>query len=183
MTAYVVCEGETDARLLTRLLPGEIVGDVKIVPAGGLYAAKSLARSLVVRRQSPVVIILDADSTVPEQVEQRLKETEEIIKNVAVNTPVKVALAAPSLELIFFQDVSLLSHHLGFIPDQDILKSAIYQPAQTLKQLISQSKNIQNQIQLTEQLTEEDLTILRDFQMVKGVIEFLQSVRETADVF
>lgn len=181
MTAYIVCEGERDAQLLKRLLPEEFVSNVEIVAAGGISAVKSLARSLIVRRQSPVVIVADADTTVPEQVEQRLKDTEEIVGNIAVNTPVKVVLAVPTLEIIFFQDVSLLSRLLGYVPSQDVLRLAVYQPWQTLKQLISQSKNFQSQAQLVEQLTNEDLEVLRKAPVVQEIIQFFQSARETAD--
>ncbi|MGG6237805.1 hypothetical protein ACQ4N7_04125 [Nodosilinea sp. AN01ver1] len=181
MTTYIVCEGERDAQLLKRLLPEEFVSNVEIVAAGGLSATKSLARSLIVRRQSPVAIVADADATTPEQVEQRLKDTEEIVGNIAVNTPVKVILAVPTFEIIFFQDVSLLSRLLGYAPSQDVLSLAVYQPWQALKQLISQSKNLQSQAQLVEQLTDEDLKLLRKAPVVQEIIQFLQSVRETAD--
>ena len=180
MTAYIVCEGERDAQLLKRLLPEEFVSNVEIVAAGGLSAVKSLARSLVVRRQSPVVIVADADSTIPEQIEQRLKDTEEVVGNIAANTPVKVILAVPALEIVFFQDISLLSRLLGYAPSQDMLGSAVYQPWQALKQLIAQSKNFRSQSQLVEQLTNEDLEILRKAPVIQEVIQFLQSVRETA---
>lgn len=181
MTAYIVCEGERDAQLLKRLLPEESISNVEIVAAGGLSAVKSLARSLIVRRQSPVAIVADADATIPEQVEQRLKDTEEIVGNIAVNTPVKVILAVPTLEIIFFQDVSLLSRLLGYVPSQDVLSLAVYQPWQALKLLISQSKNFQTQAQLVDQLTNEDLEVLRKATVVQEIIQFLQSVRETAD--
>jgi hypothetical protein len=181
MTAYIVCEEEHDAHVLKRLLSEELVGNVEIVAAGGLSAVKSLARSLVVRRQSPVAIVADADATIPEQVEQRLKDTEEIVENIAVNTPVKVILAVPTLEIIFFQDVSLLSRLLGYTPSQDLLSLAVHQPWQALNQLISQSKNLQSQSQLVDQLTTEDLEALRQAPVIQEIVQFLQSVRETAD--
>lgn len=181
MTAYIVCEGERDAQLLKRLLPEEFVSNVEIVAAGGLSAVKSLARSLVVRRQSPVVIVADADAFVPEQVEQRLKDIEEIVSDIAVNTPVKVILAVPTLEVIFFQDISLLSRLLGYTPTQNMLSLASYQPKQALEELISQSRIFRSQSQLVEQFTNEELEILRKAPVIQEVIQFLQSVREAAD--
>ena len=180
MTAYIVCEGSCDVALLKRLLPEAFGSDVKIVEAGGFSAAKSLARSLIVRRQSPVAILADADTVIPEQVEQRLKDTEEILGNVAVNTPVKVILATPALDIIFFQDISLLVRLLGYIPSTEILNLASYQPQQVLKQLISQSANVQSSDQLVESLTHEDIEILRQSPVIQDVIQFLQEVQETA---
>lgn len=181
MTAYIVCEGEFDAQLLQRLLPEEFVSNVEVVAAGGLSAVKSLARSLIVRRQSPVAIVANADAIVPEQVEQQLKDTEELVGNIAANTPVKVILAIPALEIIFFRELSWLSYLLGYTPSQDILNLATYQPSQALKQLIIQSNNFQNQSKLVEQLTNKDLEVLREAPVIQEVIQFLQSVRETAD--
>ncbi|MDS3860545.1 hypothetical protein RIF25_06945 [Thermosynechococcaceae cyanobacterium BACA0444] len=182
MTTYIVCEGAHDAQLLQRLLPEELVSNAEIVAAGGFSAVKSLARSLVARRQSPVLIVAEADTTVPEQVEQRLKDTEELVGNIAVNTPVKVVLAVPTLEIIFFQDTSLLSRLLGYPLSEDILRSAAYQPKQTLEKLISKSKNFQNQSQLVDNLTNEDIKVLRKASVIQDVIEFLQSVQETVGV-
>lgn len=178
MTTYIVCEETHDAQLLKCLLSKEC--HVEIVAAGGFSAVKSLARSLVVRRQSPVAIVADADTTIPERVEQRRKDTEDIVANIAVNTPVKVILAVPTLENIFFQDVPLLSRLLGYTPSQDMLRLAIYQPSQALEQLISQSKDVQSQSQLVEQLTYEDSAVLRKAPVIQEVILFLQSVQETA---
>jgi hypothetical protein len=180
MTAYLVCEGDRDAQLLKRVLPEEILNNVEIIPAGGLSAIKSLARSLIVRRQAPVAIVIDADVIAPEQVEERLKDAEEIVESVAANTPVKVILAVPAIEIIFFQDVSLLSRLLEYSPSQEMLSLAIYQPWQALTQLISQSNKYQSQSGLIEQLTNEDLEILRKTPVIQEIIQFLQSVRETA---
>jgi hypothetical protein len=181
MTAYIVCEGERDAQLLKRVLPEELISNVEVVAAGGLSAVKSLARSLIVRRQSPVAIVADADAMTPEQVEERLKDTEEIVGNIAANTLFRVILAVPALETIFFQDIPLLSRLMGYAPSQDLLSLAVYQPWQALKQLISQSTKYQSQTQLVEQLTNEDLEILRKAPVIQEVIQFLQSARETAD--
>jgi hypothetical protein len=59
-----------------------------------------------------------------------------------------------------------------------MLSLAVYQPKQALKQLVSQSKNFLSQSQLVEQLTHEDLEILRKAPVIQEVI---QSARETAD--
>jgi hypothetical protein len=182
MTAYLVCEGDRDAQLLKRVLPAELLNTVEIIAAGGLSAVKSLARSLIVRRQLPVLIAIDADVTIPAQVEERRKDIEEIVGSVAANTPFKVILSVPAIETIFFQDVSLLSRLLGYEPSHEMLGLAVYQPSQSLSQLIAESKKYHSQSQLVEQLTNEDLEILRRTSAIQEIIQFLQSVRETVDV-
>jgi hypothetical protein len=180
MTAYLVCEGVYDAELLKRVLPEQLLRNLEVIHAGGLYAVKSLARSLIVRRQAPVVIVIDADVITPEQVEERRKDAEEILESVSANTLVKVVLAVPAIEIVFFQDISLLSRLLGYTPSQDMIDLAVYQPRKALAQLINQSQKCQSQAQLIGQLTDEDLEVLRRNSVFQEIIQFLQSVRETA---
>lgn len=180
MIAYIVCEGLFDRQLLKTVLPGELLTDVEVVSGGGVSAVKSLARSLVVRRQVPVIIVVDADSVVPELVQERLKDIEEIVESVAVNTPVKVILAVPEMETIFFQDVTFLSRLLGYIPPQDILDLAVFKPKKALEQLLSKSDKIHERSQMIDQLANEEIEILRSSSVMQDIIHFLQSVRETA---
>ena len=91
-------------------------------------------------------------------------------------------LAVPEIETIFFQDISLLSSTLGYPPSQEVLNLAVYQPKQALNQLISQSTQYQNLTQLVAELTNDNLRILRNAGMIQELIQFLQGVRETADV-
>jgi hypothetical protein len=182
MIAYIVCEGIFDVHLLKRVLPEELLNNVEIVYAGGLSAVKSLARSLIVRRQVPVAIVVDADSVAPEIIQERLKSIEELVESVSVNTPIKVIAAVPQTEIIFFQDIGLLSGLLGYEPSQNMLTIAAFQPCKTLKTLLSQSYNKDNFSQVINQLTNEDLEILRQAPFIQELIHFLQSVQETATV-
>ena len=114
MIAYIVCESDFDAQLLKTVLRANLLTDVGVVSAGAVYAAdtvytlKSLGMSLIVRRRVPVLIVFDAGSVVPELVELRRQEIEEVVLWVAGKTPVKVVPAVPEMEIIFFRDVSLL---------------------------------------------------------------------------
>jgi hypothetical protein len=182
MIAYIVCEGASDVELLRLVLPKELLNSVEIVAAGGLSAIKSLSRSLVVRRQVPIAIVADADSVDPDVVQERRNSIEEIVKSVAIDTPVKVILAVPSIEIIFFQDSSLLSRLLKYEPSPEMLSLATSQPKKALQQLLSQSQRNHSQSLLFQQLTNEDIEILRKTPVIQEIIHFLQSVQETAMV-
>ncbi|MEY2977672.1 MAG: hypothetical protein ACO31I_14430 [Prochlorotrichaceae cyanobacterium] len=177
MTTYILCEGESDARLIERLLPEALMMEAKVFPAGGLYAVNSLARSLIVRRQCPVAIVVDADEIRPNRVEQRRSEIEEILERVAIDAPVKVVLAVPEMEIIFFQDRSLLSSLVGYEVPQDTFNAAQYEPKQILMELMSQSERFNHGSELIERLTTEDLHILRKAPVIQELVQFLQSVR------
>ncbi|MBD2636104.1 hypothetical protein H6G52_12100 [Limnothrix sp. FACHB-881] len=182
MKTYIVCQGRTEVQLLKKVLPLESTKNVEIVEGGGLYALKSLALSLIVRRQSPVVVVVDSDSVVPEQVQQRVRDIEELLSSLAANTPVKVIPAIPALESIFFYDVPLLTHLLDYAPTPDLLSQATYQPRKVLDQLIFQSKDIKNIAQLMDNLTEQDVATLRESRVIQELMEFLQSVQVTDEV-
>lgn len=182
MITYIVCQELADAQLLNLVLPKQLLGNVhvEVVAAGGLSAVKSLARSLVVRRQAPVAIVVNSDSVVPEFIQERRENIEEIVKSVAGNIPVKVFVFIPEIEAIFFQDISFLARLLGYIPDRDILNLASFQPRKVLKQLVAQSERIDNYSELIDQLSHEDTAILSQAAIFQEIIHFLESVSETA---
>lgn len=181
MITYIVCEGHLDAQILKTVLPANLLTDVGVVAAGGVSAVESLARSLVVRRRVPVVIVVDADSVVSELVEQRRKDIEETVESVSINTPFKVVIAVPEIETIFFQDATILSRLLGYIPPKNILDMAVYQPKQALEQLLSQSEIIHNPSEIIYRLTNKDIEILQLSSVMQEIVHFLRSVRETAN--
>lgn len=184
MIAYIVCEGPFDAELLKTVLPEKLLNDVPVVSAGGISAVKSLARSLVVRRQVPVIVVVDADSVVPELVQERLKDIEEIVESVAINTPIKVVLAVPEMETIFFQDAIFLSRLLGYSPPQNLLDLAVFKPKEALGQLLSESEpnNHISPLEIIARLSNEDIDILRKTPFIQEIINFLEFVRATAKV-
>lgn len=82
MIAYIVIEGSLDEKLLQRLLPAKLLCDVGIVAAGSLSSVTSMSRSLAVRRQVPLLIIVDADSVESRLIEERRSELKYIVAGV-----------------------------------------------------------------------------------------------------
>jgi hypothetical protein len=175
-SAYIVCEGSLDAKILISVLPKELLNDVAIVEAEGKSAAKSLARSLLVRRQQPVLLVLDSDTTATSFVQEQLQSTKEIVEGVAGRVPVKVILAIPELEIIFFHDINLLSHMLGYKPSQDGLDWAVIQPRKTLDQMITHSENIKDKSHFIDQLANVELEELRKAEVVQEIVAFLEPI-------
>lgn len=180
MIAYIVCEGSFDEQLLKRVLPSELLADVAIVAAGGLSSVKSLARSLIVQRQVPVAIVADADSIDFDAVQERRQNIEQIVSSVSVDAPVKVILAVPTMEAMFFADRDrlLVSRLLGMEVDREILILATVRPDLALNQLISESQNLKDRDSIIDRLTDEDINILRQTPVIQEVINFLESIVE-----
>jgi hypothetical protein len=58
MKAYVIVEGQVDAELLAPLLEGL---DIKLLPANGRSSVLSLARTLLLTKELPVLVVVDVD--------------------------------------------------------------------------------------------------------------------------
>src|SRR5690242_2812486 len=99
---YILVEGETDAEFLRRLLPPEVTKDAEIVAVGSSSEIPSLARSLLVRRQRPVAVLMDADSLSQSSIQERKESTEDLIQSAAASIPVKVVVVVPEIESWFF---------------------------------------------------------------------------------
>ena len=180
MMTYILCEGPSDKQILNSLLPTELLDTVVLVAAEGIDDAVSLARSLSVQRQAPVLVLADADATSPRQIAERQNNLDSIVGGVAV-APFKVVLAVPEIESIFFQDVDLLSQLTGQTFSPEVLTKAIYEPSQVLKQLMPEAELKQDYSDLLEQLSESDRASLRHSPPIQEVIQFLQSVNKTAN--
>ena len=178
MIAYIICESRSDIQILQAILPKQLLKEVEFVAAGGISSVTSLARSIVVRRQVPVAIVVDADSTVPELVQMRTNSLTEIVESVSVNTPVKVILFIPAIEAIFLQDYQLLSRLLGYNPSQNELTLVSSPPIKILKQLIAKSEKVSNIAHFVNKLSDEDIETLRNTSAIQELICFLQAVRE-----
>ncbi|MGK7943174.1 MAG: hypothetical protein AB4058_01745, partial [Microcystaceae cyanobacterium] len=148
MKAYIVCEEKLDVQLFKQILPSQLLQDVYLVDAGSLYDVTSLACSLVVKRQVPVAIVINADSTHPHLIEERRRSFQDIIESVAINTDlVKVILAIPEIESIFFSDSDLLPKILGQKIPPEILTLAEFQPKKALQKLFPDMNSTDNLIE------------------------------------
>lgn len=182
MIAYIVCEGSDDAQILKMIVPPYLLNEVGIAPAGGESSLRSLARSLVVRRRVPIVVVFDANSTVPELIWERVKDIKEIVECVSVDSPIEVLAFAPEMESIFFQDINLLTKIIGFNPSRNILDLALSQPKKALDELLSQSGKVSDRSQVINQLAHENTKNLQAHPVIQGLISFLQTIRKPATV-
>ena len=60
--AYIVTEGPIHIEILHALIPPELLQDVTFVDGEDKYNADPLARTLLSERQTPIVLVVDADT-------------------------------------------------------------------------------------------------------------------------
>ncbi len=201
MKAYIVTHEKFHAQLLKTILPKPSIDDVEVIAAGRLSAVKSMARSLLVCRQVPVAIVVDAGSNLPEFVRERRQNIEEVVKGVSGNTLVKVILAVPQIEQLFFEDISLLSRllkyeevevflrNLGHVFFHKSGRTSVYpfssSPRQRLEELLiphsSEFPKDEVKFQILKKLNHENLENLRKTPVILETVDFLQSVHDTAN--
>src|SRR4051794_31070543 len=142
MIAYVVTERQFDADVLRRILPPELVHGVGFVSAGGVSAIRSMASSLVVVRQMPVAVVVDSGSTDPVVIRDRHQDIEEFVKSDSPGIPVKVIMAVPEMEALFFHDPRILHRLFDGKVTEEILAAARTEPRPTLNRLLAGSESI-----------------------------------------
>jgi hypothetical protein len=163
--------------LLRGLLPGEFLGAVEFVAGGDRSDVASLARTLVVRRRTPVAIVIDADALSPEGVRERQQSMEEVVRLVAGRVPVAVIVAAPELEEVFFEDPALLERVLAApIDERDRIVSE-FRPREVLERLLASSAKVHTLKDLLQSLGPQDLERLRQARPLRELSEFLRKVQ------
>jgi hypothetical protein len=111
--AYIVVEGESDRLILQKLLPPRILPEVKILAAGGRSSAYSMATTLVNTRRVPVVLVVDADSIQPSQIEERAEFVQGLMRRAALETPFLVIVVVPEMEAVLLGNRAYLEGFAG----------------------------------------------------------------------
>lgn len=173
--AYIVTEGRSDSDLLRRILPGELSHEVDILEAGGISSVKSMARSLLVTRRKPVAIVVDADSDDRFQAGVRFRDIEEVVEIAAPGVPVKVLVAVPELEAVLFQAPGLVARVFGDRATAEVMDLARRSPNQALGRL-DEAGGVSAHQKILSQLTESDLAVIREAEVIRELIAFLHDV-------
>ncbi len=168
--AYVVTEGKTDVAILKSLLPPNLVDQTGFVAGSGSYSAQTLAQSLLVAKQRPVALVVDADTEDVLSVQEKKDFLHEALNQVSPGVPFGVFVAVPEMEIVFFQEKPLLEKalHQSFSPlEWEMSKSG---PKKFLK------LNNQDSETLLPTLDPQTLGTLRQHPLIRDLSQFLASV-------
>ncbi len=182
MQAYVVTEGEHDARLLEKLLPDDLSANIKFVVGKGTYSAESLARSIISTRRLPVFLVLDADTSDERAVLERRELLRELLRQAAPSIRSDVFLAVPEIETIYFTDPSTAEAITGSTITKPMFEAAKFRPKKVLVDLLGHLNGGNIQQELIARIDDPAiLDQLRKHPLVQELYEFL-SLRELKDV-
>jgi hypothetical protein len=95
--AYIVLEGEENASALRQIFPTDQWKGIEILGAKYRSTAISIAGTLMSDRSRPVLLIVDAKSTKPEDIREETQTVEQLLLRCATDEPYKVISAVPSI--------------------------------------------------------------------------------------
>ena len=168
MNCYIIVEGTIDKVVLESVLLPSFIREnrLEILDGGGLSGADSLARTLLVTRQEPVVLLVDADSNQARAIAEKRVILQESLGETAPAANYRVLLAEPALEAIFFQDENLLRKYIPTLTTENFIRGQ-YTPNRILKELLGDDYPMR----FLERITEEDLQTWRR----AGIIQELEA--------
>ncbi len=173
MNAYVVTEGESDAKFLSVLLADEVREGLRVVQGGGRSGAISFARSLNSARQVPVALVLDADTTNEGRLREERVTVSDLLHMGASGAPIRAFLAVPELEVLFFSDRQLLARILGReIPHDDWIAGR-FEPKRALGRMLADEMGPGVMSRIVANLTEADVEQLADHPLIRDIRGFL----------
>jgi hypothetical protein len=174
---YILVEGPTDAEFLRRILLPDVLADAEVFPAGGNSGIPSLARSILVRRKKPVVVVMDADTNDPDLIAERRDSMEELIRAADSSTPVKVVAAVPEIEAWFFAAPDALARTFGApLPSECVLRGQT-DPKGTLQHLAQKNKIAWEPSRAISLLDHKDIDNIRAVRDVTEINTFLEALK------
>jgi hypothetical protein len=178
MAAYVLTEGNSDTELLKKLLRPDLLQGVELVNGRGVSSAVSLARSLLVTRRKPVALVIDADSTNRDVAQERQRSTQEVVSAVAPRVPVRIVVAVPEIEGLFFHDPKVIERLLGRPLRGEELALARVHPKESLSRVMLGSRDFHGVGDIFNAAGPAEIETFRSFPAIRELSEFLEQVQE-----
>ena len=171
--AYVVTEGQSDARILKRLLPQAVVEGTEFVVGAGRYSAQSLAATILAVKRRPVALVVDADTEDELAIREQAEFLRELLRQTAAGIPFEVFTAVPEMEAVFFQDKSVVERLIDRKFEDQEWVIAKHQPKRSLGLALGQQPLVIEE--LLGDLPPESVHVLQQHPLVGQLSRFLAS--------
>ena len=170
-TVHVIVEGTSDQVLLKKLVNDlETTVQIRFHVAGGKPSAHTLARTLQVRLEEPVALVLDADTNDNRMAEEEQSMYESYLNFSSKGVPFTVILVRPCIEAIFFETPEIFSDITGKQIESKYILVGKAAPKQCLRELEI------DWLRLLPTLNEQRLQVLRAFEPIARLRQFLLNV-------
>jgi hypothetical protein len=137
MTVCVVTKDQFDGELLKSLIKAKGLKQARVFVGGNRSSAESLASTLMVAKQLPVALILDAEVYGASRVESSRRQLEALMGAMTSLEEWRLILMVPEMEIVFFQ-VPGLFEALGLpAPSPEQLLISEYVPTKVLEEIVA----------------------------------------------
>ena len=171
MNMYLLVKGISELAFFRRLLPADLKSVTTIVTSGGRSNIVSKARSLMVTKRKPLVLVTDANVIEKDAVEQRHQSLHELLRSATAGVPFKVVLAVPEIESWFFDVPEVVERLSGKQLSLEQRQLGEIRPKEALSQIFKAQVSVAH---LADELTEKEVQALRESYPRKDLIEFLE---------
>jgi hypothetical protein len=163
MKTYIITESITDRLLLEKLVSNN--ENVQFLDCSGYSSAISAASSILGRHQHRVILVVDANSNTEEAIKERYDFIDYMLGSKAIyKDEYKIALFAPQLESIFFEDKAIADQITGHTLSTEEYITGKFKPKEILK----------NQLQkIGNNLTDSIIEKLRELPKIKEINSFI----------
>lgn len=172
--AYLVTQSNSDAAIFEKLLSEKMVDNVFVVEGAGRSSARSLAASILVAKQRPVALIVDADTTDALDVQEQKFTLRAILYRVSPGIPFEVFLAVPEMEIIFLQDRCFIEKIARRKFSDAEWQEAALHPKKFLSDVLEEKHQVSAKI--LEKSDEQAIHAMQNHPLLSDVRKFLTSV-------
>ena len=163
MKTYIVTEGISDRLLLEKLVSNN--DNIEFMDCSSYSSAISTATSILGKHQHRVVLVVDADSSSEEAIKERYDFIDYMLGSKSIHKDeYKIALFAPQLESIFFEDKDMAEQIIGHALSTEEYITGKFKPKEILKNQLSKIGN-----NLTDSIIEK----LRELPKIKEINSFI----------
>ena len=176
--AYIIAEGSTDAFILKRLLPEELLAKTRVVTADGSSAAVSDARTILALSKEPVALVVDANTDNKRVIAQRHENLTHLLTRAAPGIPCGVFFAVPTIETVFFVNEQVVEELTGTKPLPIDMETAGANARKVLETLLLTSGRRGEPVYKLEGVSPGAINQMREHQLIRELASFIRSVTQ-----
>jgi hypothetical protein len=183
MRTNVLVESPSDVKLMTRLLDAEVqTFDVRFTDTGWGSYRYSAARTLLLMRRQPVALVINAQTTYPDLVDEQRMLAEDLMGSSARSKSFRQFVAKPSLQALFFTRPALIARAFGEGADEGghILELGRLSPQYAYTRLDPGGTEEATFLKLFDALDDDDTAALRQESPIPELIAFVTEVGSPA---
>lgn len=174
--AYIITEGAFAAELLRRVLPEALLPDIHIVSRERDTEAITAARTLLVTRKRPVLVVINFNAVNGPTQHEQLYLARELLYAATPGVQCEAFIANPESEAAVVQDREVLRQLVQRPVTDEEWNTARQTPRATLTRWLGSPDAV---IDALDHLTDDALQTIRHYPLIHDLTAFLEAVVPT----